>query len=231
MTADFHKFPRTPHLAWLGLDSVRDDKVFTPSEVADFLRGNVIAEEKIDGANLGISFGSDGQLRFQNRGNYLHGSLTGQWESLRGWAAARLPAFLEHLGAGLIVFGEWCYATHSVRYSELPDWFVMFDVFDTGTEIFWSTRRRNELAVKLGLTVVPKVFEGHATLPALTGLVAEPSAYAGGAREGIYLRREEGDFLEARAKLVNPEFTQAIGEHWSRGELETNQLATSTHAT
>lgn len=209
---------------------MREDKVFTPSEAADFLRGEVIAEEKIDGANLGISSGSDGQIQFQNRGNYLQGTLAGQWEPLRGWAARRLPAFLDHLSPGLILFGEWCYATHSVHYSRLPDWFLLFDVFDTQKGLFWSTSRRDKLAGHLGLSVVPEVFQGHATLPELTGLIAEPSAYSHSAREGIYLRREEGGHLEVRAKLVNPDFTQAIGEHWSRGALRSNQLAPSARS-
>jgi ATP-dependent RNA circularization protein (DNA/RNA ligase family) len=226
----FHKFPSTPHLAWLGRNPVREDKVFTPSEAADFLSGDIVAEEKIDGANLGISVGAEGQLHFQNRGNYLQGSLTGQWKPLRGWAAPHLPDFLQHLNPGLILFGEWCYTTHSVAYSQLPDWFLVFDVFDTRNERFWSTSRRNELADKLGLSVVPKIFEGSATLSSLAHLASEGSKFAETASEGIYLRRESDDHLEARAKLVNPNFTQAIGEHWSRGALRVNRLAQPNHS-
>jgi len=230
VSADFYKFPSTPHLAWLGRNSVREDKVFTPSEATNFLSGAVIAEEKIDGANLGISLDSDGQLQFQNRGNYLSGTMSGQWKPLRGWVAQRLPAFLDHLPPDLILFGEWCYAVHSVAYSRLPDWFLVFDVFDTRKKLFWSTNRRNELAEKLGLSLVPQVYEGHATITQLTNLVSKPSLYASTAREGIYLRREGDNHLEGRAKLVNPDFTQAIGEHWSRGALQTNQLAPSKPA-
>jgi hypothetical protein len=42
---DFFRFPHTPHLAWLGEGSPRDDKVLLPNEVAALLAGNVVVEE------------------------------------------------------------------------------------------------------------------------------------------------------------------------------------------
>ena len=71
MTNVFHKFPHTPHMLWLGTGSPRDDKVLNPAEVTEFLSGEVIVEEKVDGANLGLSLGPDGRVRAQSRGNYL----------------------------------------------------------------------------------------------------------------------------------------------------------------
>ena len=65
---DFFKFPSTPHLAvLLGVD-VRGDKVMSGEERGEFLRHEITVEEKIDGANLGISFDGDGSLRLQSRG-------------------------------------------------------------------------------------------------------------------------------------------------------------------
>jgi len=71
---DFFRFPHTPHLAWLGPGAPRDDKVLTPAEVRELLNGEVVVEEKIDGANLGLSLAPDGSLRAQNRGQYLYGA-------------------------------------------------------------------------------------------------------------------------------------------------------------
>ena len=59
MSGGFYKFPHTPHLLWLGPGEPREDKVLTPSEVAEFLAGDVIIEEKVDGANLGLSLGPE----------------------------------------------------------------------------------------------------------------------------------------------------------------------------
>src|SRR5882724_5119213 len=71
MSDVFHIFPPTPHLLWLGAGSPRDDKMLTSAEIADFLSDEVIVEEKVDGANLGLSLGPDGRVRAQSRGNYL----------------------------------------------------------------------------------------------------------------------------------------------------------------
>lgn len=221
----FFRFPRTPHLAWLGPGSPRDDKLLAPDEAEALLAGEVIVEEKIDGANLGLSVGDDGRVRAQNRGKYLElGALPPQFAPLGRWLAPREEALVRALGSELIVFGEWCYAMHSVEYTRLPDWFVAFDVYDLRAARFWSVARRNALTSALGLAVVPLVARGHFDLDSLRALFG-PSAVSDGPSEGLYIRREEGDHLLARAKLVRPEFVQQIDAHWSKRALRTNRLA------
>src|SRR5690606_10045357 len=107
-------------------------------------------------------------------------------------------------------------ARHSLDYEKLPDWFLLFDVYDRSKERFWSTPRRNALASKAGLSTVPKIFSGHTTLMTLKQLVMEtPSRYrAGLPLEGLVIRRESDKWCESRAKLVSPNFTQAIDSHW-----------------
>ncbi len=67
MSEDFFKFPTTPHLATLPNVEVRGDKVLSPSERDEFLQHALTIEEKVDGANLGISFDKEGNVQFQNR--------------------------------------------------------------------------------------------------------------------------------------------------------------------
>ena len=38
------------------------------------------------------------------------------------------------------------------------------------------------------------------------------------------VRQETADWCQARVKLVRPDFTQTITEHWSRRRLEWNRL-------
>lgn len=224
MSAELHKFPRTPHLCWLGKAPARDDKLLAPHEADAFLDGEVIAEEKVDGANLGLSLASDGTIRFQNRGNFLEGKLTGQFAPLRGWAARQVAPLRQHLPPGAVLFGEWCFAQHSIRYTKLPDWFLGFDLLETAPGLFWSTDRRNALLVALGLARIRPVARGRFTRREVLSLLDEKSAYADAPLEGLYLRRESGGCLTARAKLVRAEFTQAIGEHWSKGRQISNAL-------
>lgn len=222
---DFVRFPHTPHLAWLGETMPREDKVLSPAEVKSLLMGKVVVEEKLDGANLGLSLAADGQLRAQNRGQYLAEPHAGQFSRLPAWLAQHGEALRAALNPNLILFGEWCAARHSLDYSELPDWFLLFDVYDRTVGNFWSTSRRNALAHVAGLLTVPQVFQGKTTLSALKQLVANtPSRYRSGALEGLVVRLESPERCEARAKLVRPDFTQAIDTHWRRRAIEWNRV-------
>jgi hypothetical protein len=80
----------------------------------------------------------------QNRGTYLDiENPHGQWRPLKRWLSTRRHSLGDALGANLILFGEWCYAIHSVRYVRLPDWFLCFDVYDRSTGEFWSVDRNS----------------------------------------------------------------------------------------
>lgn len=227
MTTDFFRFPSTPHLAWLAEDGMpRDDKVLSPVEVQTLLSGEVVVEEKLDGANLGLSLSADGILRAQNRGQYLEQPHVGQFARLPSWLAQHEVGLRTVLREGLILFGEWCAARHSLDYGTLPDWFLLFDVYDRDNGRFWSTARRNALAAEAGLATVPRLLAGHVTLESLTQLVLDmPSRYrAGLPLEGVVVRRESADWCEARAKLVCPDFTQAIDTHWRKRTIEWNRV-------
>ncbi|MGV8637207.1 RNA ligase family protein, partial [Pseudomonas aeruginosa] len=119
-----------------------------------------------------------------------------------------------------------CAARHSLDYGTLPDWFLLFDVYDRSTGRFWSTVRRDALAAEAGLATVPRVLTGHATLESLKQLVLDvPSRYrAGLPLEGVVVRRESTDWCETRAKLVRPDFTQAIDTHWRKRAIEWNRV-------
>lgn len=42
--------------------------------------------------------------------------------------------------------------------------------------------------------------------------------------EGLVVRRESADWCEARAKLVRPDFAQAIDTHWRKRAIEWNRV-------
>lgn len=223
--SDFFRFPHTPHLAWLGEGSPRDDKVLSPDDVAALLSGDVVVEEKLDGANVGLSLAPDGVLRAQNRGQYLAEPHAGQFARLPAWLAQHSEGLRAVLTPKLILFGEWCAARHSLDYAALPDWFLLFDVYDRSAERFWSSARRNALASSAGLVTVQTVLHGKATVTALKQLVAtKPSRYREGPLEGVVIRRESTEWCEARAKLVRPDFTQSIDTHWRKRAIEWNRI-------
>lgn len=227
--SDFYRFPHTPHLAWSGAGAPRDDKVLSGEEVEELLSGPVVLEEKLDGANLGFSVSLDGVLRAQNRGQYLHLPYAGQFARLEEWLAPREGALFDALGTSLIAFGEWCAARHSIGYSSLPDWWLLFDIYDRQSGKFWSTPRRDALAADLDLAVVPRLAAGCFDLSTLLRLVkTSRSAFRNGPLEGVVIRHENADWLIQRAKLVRADFTQSIETHWRRQALSWNRLKPTT---
>lgn len=221
----FFRFPYTPHLAWLGPGRPRDDKVLTPEEAQALLSGPVTVEEKLDGANLGLSLAEDGGFRLQNRGQYLLPPWGGQFSGLRAWLDARAEALFDALDPRLIVFGEWCAARHSLDYTALPDWWLVFDVYDRAAGRFWSAARRDRWAAACGLQTVPALATGRHSAASLAALLThQPSRYRPGPMEGVVVRADEHDWLLARAKLVRADFTQSIGEHWRSRGLQWNRL-------
>ncbi len=228
MSDTFFRFPHTPHLKWLGEGLPRDDKVLPASEARTLLAGDVVVEEKIDGANLGFSLDESGQLRAQNRGQYVEPPYAGQFSKLSQWIAIHGDTLSRTLNPEWIVFGEWCAARHSLNYDRLPDWWLLFDVYDRRRRQFQSTTVRDAFAARAGLATVTALYRGRITLRSLEALLMDsPSRYRTGPLEGLVVRSEAGDALQARAKLVRPDFTQAIDQHWRNRRLEWNRLGTA----
>lgn len=223
--SNFFRFPHTPHLAWLGNGLPRDDKVLSSIEVEEFLSHSLMVEEKLDGANLGISVDTVGDFRFQNRGQYLQAPYHGQFARLNTWLTRNADLLFDALNQNMLAFGEWCAARHSLDYDSLPDWWMVFDVYDRSTGRFWSASRRDAWAAEHGLSTVPILARGRFTLPELIQMVQDsPSGYRKGPLEGIVLRTTGTKWTEARAKLVRADFVQSIGEHWRNRPLVWNRL-------
>lgn len=224
---ELFRFPHTPHLAWLGDGVPRDDKVLSPDEAREMLSMDVVVEEKLDGANLGFSVSADGKLQAQNRSHYLVEPYAGQFSRLRSWLPAHEQRLIDALGPDLIAFGEWCVARHSITYDHLPDWWLLFDVYDRSEQRFWSTVKRNQWAAQLDISTVPALDRGKRSLNRLERMLqTSGSTFSTGPFEGVVIRTEDDAWLKARAKLVRGDFTQSIQSHWRARVLEWNRLGT-----
>jgi ATP-dependent RNA circularization protein (DNA/RNA ligase family) len=221
----FYKFPRTPHLFVLPGLNIRDDKILSEEDASLFFKTNmVIVEEKVDGANVGISFDNN-ELKLQNRGNYIQPNSEPQFETIWNWAYQKLSLLESHLGNRYILFGEWCYAKHSIYYKRLPDWFIGFDLYDKLINKFLATPKRNEILKQANIAIVPRIISKKITKQDIIRIInTEQSHLGGGGLEGIYLRIESHDFLISRAKVVRKDFIQEIDEHWSKKKLIKNEL-------
>ena len=78
-----HKFPRTHHILDAGGKAVtRDDLLLDDGEIALFCNGTTLVwvEEKVDGANLGISITKDGKIVAQNRSHFVNSASASQFK-------------------------------------------------------------------------------------------------------------------------------------------------------
>ena len=156
------KFPRTRHLFDAGGNGVtRDDLLMTKKEAKEFLKGKIIAvEEKIDGANIGISVDDNYTIRTQNRSHFVSSNSHKQFGTLDNWISRNSVDLLRILNNGqFILYGEWMYAKHSIFYTMLPSYFIAFDIYDTNNESFLSRRARDGMLHGTGINTVPLIVE------------------------------------------------------------------------
>lgn len=218
------KYPRTPHL--LGSRQQQGDEdlaIVSPTE----LKGRfLVVEEKLDGANSAISFDEDGDLVLQSRGHVLSGGpRERQFDLFKRWANAHRGALASVLGTRYVLYGEWLYARHTIRYDYLPHYFLEFDVFDRNTEEFLSTERRHTLLSSAPVVSVPVLDQGP--LSRFEDLIGRSTCSTTEIMEGLYVKWEEDGCVRGRYKYVRGGFTQAVEQedvHWLDRPLEPNLL-------
>lgn len=235
----FFKFPTTPHVLDLtnGKALTESDRLLSEKEAKEFFDGKtmIIVEEKIDGANLGISLTENYEPLYQNRSHYVSSGYASQWKALDAWWDEHGWAICQLLEPEVeVLFGEWLWARHSVSYTKLPAYFVAFDIYNKRQGRFVSVRERNRRLEGLEIPVVPQLAERKfANRQELEAFLNRTSAFGDGPLEGVYLRIddqvEEGGGLwhKRRGKIVRSDFIQTIqdGGHWIHKEVDRNSLA------
>lgn len=157
------KYPRTPHLEGSKLQPGDDgtDQVSIAALRDRFPGAKWISEEKLDGANSGISTSPDLDLRLQSRGHVLAGGARErQFNLLKEWAAHHEAAILERIEDRYEIFGEWLFARHTQFYDMLPHFFHEFDIWDRKEKIWLSTPKRHALLQDSPFVSVPVLEAG-----------------------------------------------------------------------
>lgn len=233
-----YKYPRTRHVE--GSRKQVGDEDLDSVRFAQIKGKYLVLEEKIDGANCGISFGKDGRLYLQSRGHFLDGGYgERQFDMLKVWAECFHRQLWKILGSRYVMYGEWMFAKHTVFYDRLPHYFMEFDIFDKEEERFFSTARRQEILAEASFVrSVPVLEKGrYEKISDITGLVRHSNFISeepakglkeqcekcgvdeertkgqtdlSGVMEGIYIKVEEGDYTVDRLKFVRRSFLNSI---------------------
>lgn len=210
------KFPRIPHLPW-SPGGTRDDRRLKD---VDHLRSRpVVVTEKLDGSNLCLTYES--VFARSHSGAPKHSS----FDAAKALHAQVSPCIPEYLS----LFGEWCYAVHSIRYSKLPHYFHLFGVRDDVAKVWLSWEEVETWAYEIGVPTVPRITNTHSAhlLEKNAGFLDAGSAY-GKEIEGYVVRLEgpyaDEVFEQFTAKWVRKDHVQT-DEHWSHREVERQCLS------
>ncbi len=233
-----YKYPRTYHIEGSGLQPGDED--LSVQSFQDLAGRFLVVEEKMDGANSAVSFAPDGQLLLQSRGHYLvGGEREKHFHLLKAWANRYTAELWDVLTDRYVMYGEWLYAKHSVFYTDLPHYFLEFDVYDKVREEFLSTERRRQMLTQAPFVASVKVLHAGLvpSLQALVGMIG-PSHFIAldylqrleaicaergldfsralsetdqtGLMEGLYIKVEEDGLVQERYKYVRGGFLQTV---------------------
>ena len=110
------KYPRTHHLPW-SPGVTDDDRVI---ESLDALRaGEIVITEKMDGENTTMYR------------DFIHArSLSGTTHPSQSWVRNYWAGVAPHIPPGWRVCGENLFATHSIKYTRLPSYFLGFSIWN-----------------------------------------------------------------------------------------------------
>lgn len=171
-------------------------------------------QEKVDGANMGISW-NDGPI-LRNRSHILK----------KGYIDRNTPAKLQFRPAWnwlhkhekdiklisdicyspITVFGEWMYAEHSISYNLLPDLFLAYDIWSVEDSNFLSPDIVEDLLDKTSIKYIKSKKVIINSIEDIIELSKMKSEYRDGLSEGIVIKTKDGRFVDKIFKVVNNHF-------------------------
>ena len=141
MQPEIRKYVRTPHIRGSRFQS--DDHDMEAVAWEELAGKHLVIEEKVDGANCGVSFDTNGDMYLQSRGHYLRGGPREKhFNLLKQWTACKQEELYCILGDRYVMYAEWLLAKHTVFYDALPHYFMEFDILDKKDNVFLSTSAR-----------------------------------------------------------------------------------------
>ena len=226
------EYPATRHLPWK--PNSKGDKIATWQEAAIIFEcDQVCVQEKIDGANCGMSY-LNGHPVVRNRtkilrkGQEMKNPSLAQFSSAWNWMhqnKAMFDALEEH--GPYSVYGEWMVQQHGMEYNALPDWFVAFDVYDWEKGFYIDPLTADNVLQACGFKVIPISFFGDPklnkplTYEFLETVTECPSWFSvGQKREGIIVKASDGIRTIAKFKMVRQGFEQGclLGDEIKRNK-------------
>src|SRR5262249_18453493 len=115
MAEQVYKYPRTPHVEGSRFQPGDDDLECAP--FADLQGKHIVVEEKLDGANAGVSFSQSGGLLLQSRGHFLDGGARErQFALFKTWGTTHQRGLGGLVAGRYVLYGEVLCCKHQVFF-------------------------------------------------------------------------------------------------------------------
>lgn len=177
----------------------------------------VVITEKMDGENTSIYSNGESHAR----------SLDSKHHESRCYVKGKAAEVANSLPNGWRIVGENLYAKHSIEYTSLPDFFMMFGIVDENNiaQSWTDVETWGEL---LGVQVAPVIYRGIWDEKLVRELYPFPSRCGSPVAEGYVVRNTEAfsmsNFTHHVAKFVRPNHV-TTSEHWMTQAIIPNKLS------
>jgi len=206
----YMKYPRTYHLPWSHL--LKDDRILENDDC--FVGKDIVVTLKMDGENTTMY------------NNYIHArSVNSSSHETRNWVKGLWARVGYLLDDNMRICGENLYATHSIKYTSLSSYFMVFSMWVDHVCLSWD--ETVDYAEIMGLQTVPVIYRG---LYDKNKIIQSFSPYQSD-NEGYVVRISDeftyANFRKSVAKYVLPEFRQVVNNshgHWISKRVEPNEL-------
>jgi len=199
----------------------------------EYIKGNVVIEEKVDGSQFRINV-VDGNLILGSK-NVDFGEKVVDYENMEKIPkmfrkAVDVAKSLKIQDNNVTIFCEYLEKPkhNALAYDRIPkDHLVIFDVYKDGRWLNYDEKA--EYAKKLGLEVVPKLYEGELPdLETIKKIVYETESFLGGQTiEGVVIKNYEErlpfDWVDTNGifcKYVRQEFRELNNKEWKHGKKD-----------
>ena len=191
--------------------------------IQDLLKQPVLVEEKVDGSQFSWCLGEDGELHIRSKGAVMHPDAPEKMFSFAAETVKRLQPQL-HVG--------WTYRAEYLRtpkhnalvYDRIPAQHVILFDINPGLEEYLPYDAKVAEAQRLGLEVVPRLYEGHIPDIATFRQFLETTSILGGQKvEGVVVKPATYNLFGLDKKVLMGKFvSEAFKEVHAQAWRESN---------
>ena len=215
----FRKYEKTFRILMPEINII-GKRFLTTEEEKELFKHEIYVTEKVDGGCIAIYKDFDGQVYYQKKGSEMDNSHAQYIYFLNIWVKTNYN-LIQSLPSGKVYYMELMRCKHSIYYNKLPDYVIVFDIYDIAEKRYLSYSEMVLLCKNYGLSYVPLLYKGIIKdKKHLLNLIPDKSKY-GELAEGIVIKDK---LNQLRGKVVKEMFIKMMNKHWRDKPIVFNKL-------